>query len=101
MSIYQRSKKISNPKEKNQIILKTFSGPNFNEALSAAKAGAKIGGLATTCMRNTVANETCKQKAGIMALACLGEEVQNLDDIVSNSLISQVKSLKKDGLQIR
>ena len=101
LSIYQRSKKISNSKEKNQIILKTFSGPNFNEALSAAKAGAKIGGLATTCMQNTVTNEAYKQKAGIMTLACLGQEVQNLDDIVSNSLISQVKSLKKDGLQIR
>ena len=101
LSIYQRSKKISNPKEKNQIILKTFSSPNFNRALSAATAGTKIAGLATTCMRNAVANETCKQKAGIMTLACLGQEVQNLDDIVSNSLISQVKSLKKDGLQIR
>ena len=101
LSIYQRSKKISNPKEKNQIILKTFSSPNFNRALSAATAGTKIAGLATTCMRNAVVNETCKQKAGIMALACLGQEVQNLDGEVSHTIKFLSDDLKKDGLQIR
>ena len=77
ISITQNDKEIDDKNKKNEIILETFSSPEFNRQLLNNK---------DNCMSMAVGKE--KQLAKEMALGCLGEISHKLKEELKRQTIS-------------
>lgn len=97
MSVSKNGKTLANQKEKNEVILKKFSEPKFNQALAA-------NAVTTTVAANIVASSIAtyikaKTTVGAVALTCLG---QAMSQNITNTLVTQVKNLEgRCGVAIR